>query len=48
MSMFSVAILQWQGRVRIIPILRKWIPLFSPVPIGALNISAFNRFGPRE
>ncbi|HEY1984890.1 MAG TPA: hypothetical protein VGG85_05750 [Terracidiphilus sp.] len=43
MSMFSAAIPRnGEGRVRIIPIVRKGYSLFSPAPIGALTIAAFN------
>jgi hypothetical protein len=44
MSMFSAAIPRdGNGRVRIIPIVRRGYSLFSPAPIGALTIAAFNR-----
>ena len=44
MSMFSAAIPRnGNGRVHIIPIVRKGYSLFSPAPIGALTIAAFNR-----
>jgi hypothetical protein len=43
MSMFSAAIPRdGEGRVRIIPIVRKGYSLFSPAPIGPITISAFN------
>ncbi len=43
-SMFSAAIPRGgEGRVRIIPIVRKGYSLFSPAPIGALTIASFNR-----
>jgi hypothetical protein len=49
MSMFSVAIPRGgEGRVRIIPIVRKGYSLFSPAPIGALTIAAFNRIRREE
>lgn len=37
-----------QGRVRIIPILRRGYSLFSPAPINALTISAFNHIRAEE
>jgi len=44
MSMFTAAIPRdGNGRVHIIPIVRKGYSLFSPAPIGALTIAAFNR-----
>jgi hypothetical protein len=49
MSMFSAAIPRnGEGRVRIIPILRKGYSLFSPAPIGPLTISAFNHIRDEE
>ncbi len=43
MSMFSAAIPRnGEGRVRIIPIVRKGYSLFSPAPIGPLTLAAFN------
>src|SRR5580692_3474616 len=43
MSMFSAAIPRnGDGRVHIIPIVRKGYSLFSPAPIAALTIAAFN------
>ncbi|MGA3080244.1 MAG: hypothetical protein ABSD44_02545 [Terracidiphilus sp.] len=43
MSAFSASIPRGgEGRVRIIPILRRGYSLFSPVPINELTISAFN------
>lgn len=48
-SMFSVSIPRsGQGRVRIIPILRRGYSLFSPAPINALTISAFNHIRAEE
>lgn len=42
-SMFSVSIpRQGEGNVRLIPILRKGYSLFSPAPINAMTVSAFN------
>jgi hypothetical protein len=42
-SVFSASIPRGgDGRVRIIPILRRGYSLFSPAPINALTISAFN------
>lgn len=37
-----------EGRVRIVPILRRGYSLFSPAPINALTISAFNRIRAEE
>ena len=49
MSMFSAAIPRdGNGRVRIIPIVRKGYSLFSPAPVGALTIAAFNRIRVEE
>ena len=50
MSMFSVAIPRnaEQGKVRIIPIVRKGYSLFSPAPIGAMTLSAFNHIRAEE
>ena len=49
MSMFSVAIPRdGNGRVLIIPIVRKGYSLFSPAPIGAMTITAFNRIRAEE
>lgn len=49
MSMFSAAIPRnGEGRVRIIPIVRKGYSLFSPAPIGPLTISAFNHIRGEE
>jgi hypothetical protein len=49
MSMFSVAIPRGgEGKVRIIPIVRKGYSLFSPAPIGALTIASFNRIRSEE
>lgn len=43
MSVFSAAIPRnGQGRVRIVPILKRGYSLFSPAPMNALTISAFN------
>src|SRR6266702_108512 len=48
-SMFSVSIPKsGEGRVRIIPILRRGYSLFSPAPINALTISAFNHIRAEE
>jgi hypothetical protein len=47
--MFSVSISKsGDGRVRIIPILRRGYSLFSPAPINALAISAFNHIRAEE
>ncbi len=49
MSMFSAAIPRTgDGKVRIIPIVRKGYSLFSPAPIGALTIASFNRIRSEE
>jgi hypothetical protein len=49
MSMFSAAIPRGgEGRVRIIPIIRRGYSLFSPAPIGALTIAAFNHIRAEE
>jgi hypothetical protein len=49
MSMFSAAIPRGsEGRIHIIPIVRKGYSLFSPAPIGALTIAAFNRIRAEE
>ncbi|WP_348261681.1 hypothetical protein P8935_17995 [Telmatobacter sp. DSM 110680] len=37
-----------EGRVRIVPILKRGYSLFSPAPINALTISAFNRIRAEE
>jgi hypothetical protein len=48
-SMFSASIPRGEeGRVRIIPIQRRGYSLFSPVPINALTISAFNHIRAEE
>jgi hypothetical protein len=48
-SVFSVSIPRdGDGRVRIIPILRRGYSLFSPAPINALTISAFNHIRAEE
>ncbi len=49
MSMFSASIPRGgDGRVRIIPIVRRGYSLFSPAPINALTISAFNHIRAEE
>ena len=49
MSMFSAAIPRdGNGRVHIIPIVRKGYSLFSPAPVGALTMAAFNRIRSEE
>lgn len=49
MSMFSVAIPRnAEGKIRIIPIVRKGYSLFSPAPIGAMTLSAFNHIRAEE
>ncbi len=48
-SVFSVSIPRGnEGRVRIIPIQRRGYSLFSPAPINALTISAFNHVRAEE
>ena len=48
-SIFSASIPRGgDGRVRIIPILRRGYSLFSPAPINALTISAFNHIRAEE
>lgn len=48
-SMFSASIPRnGEGRVRIIPIQRRSYSLFSPAPINALTISAFNHIRAEE
>jgi hypothetical protein len=49
MSMFSATIPRnGEGKVRIIPILRKGYSLWSPAPIGPLTIAAFNNIRAEE
>jgi hypothetical protein len=49
MSMFTASIPRGdEGRVRIIPIQRRGYSLFSPAPINALTISAFNHIRGEE
>jgi hypothetical protein len=49
MSMFSAAIPRnGEGKVRIIPKLRKGYSLFSPAPIGAMTILALNHIRAEE
>jgi len=48
-SVFSASIPRGgEGRVRIVPILRRGYSLFSPAPINALTISAFNHIRAEE
>jgi hypothetical protein len=48
-SMFSVSIPRnGEDRVRVIPILRRGYSLFSPAPINALTIAAFNHIRAEE
>ena len=48
-SVFSASIPRGgDGRVRIIPIVRRGYSLFSPAPINALTISAFNHIRAEE
>jgi len=49
MSIFSAAIPRdGNGRVHIIPVVRKGYSLFSPAPIGPLTVAAFNRIRAEE
>jgi hypothetical protein len=49
MSVFSASIPRnGEGRVRIVPILKRGYSLFSPAPINALTISAFNHIRTEE
>lgn len=49
MTVFSASIPRdGEGRVRIIPILRRGYSLFSPAPINAMTISAFNHIRAEE
>jgi hypothetical protein len=48
-SVFTASIPRMgEGRVRIIPILRRGYSLFSPAPVNALTISAFNHIRAEE
>jgi hypothetical protein len=48
-SVFSVSIPRnGQGRLRVIPILRRSYSLFSPAPINAMTIAAFNHIRTEE
>ena len=48
-SVFTASIPRMgQGKVRIIPILRRGYSLFSPTPVNALTISAFNHIRAEE
>lgn len=48
-TVFSVSIPRGgEGRVRIIPVLRRGYSLFSPAPINAMTISAFNHIRAEE
>jgi hypothetical protein len=47
-SLFSASIPRGEGHVRIIPIQRRGYSLFSPAPINALTIAAFNRIRAEE
>lgn len=48
-SVFSASIPRnGEGRVRIVPILRRSYSLFSPAPINALTVSAFNHIRAEE
>jgi hypothetical protein len=49
LTVFSASIPRdGEGRVRIVPILRRGYSLFSPAPINALTISAFNHIRAEE
>ncbi|MDE3186267.1 MAG: hypothetical protein KGM96_01935 [Acidobacteriota bacterium] len=49
LTMFSASIPRaGEGRVRIIPILRRGYSLFSPAPVNALTVSAFNHIRAEE
>jgi hypothetical protein len=49
LSVFSASIPRnGEGRVRIVPIVKRGYSLFSPAPINALTISAFNRIRGEE
>jgi len=49
MTVFSASIPRnGEGRVRIVPILKRGYSLFSPAPINALTISAFNHIRSEE
>ena len=49
MTVFSASIPRnGEGRVRIVPILKRGYSLFSPAPINALTISAFNHIRREE
>ena len=47
-SLFSASIPRDEGHVRIIPIQRRGYSLFSPAPINALTIAAFNHIRAEE
>jgi hypothetical protein len=47
-SEFSASIPRGEGRVRIIPIERRGYSLFSPAPVNAATIAAFNRIRDEE
>lgn len=47
-SLFSASISRGEDRVRIIPIQRRGYSLFSPAPINALTIAAFNHIRAEE
>jgi hypothetical protein len=47
-SLFSASISRGEGRVHIIPIQRRGYSLFSPAPINALTIAAFNHIRAEE
>jgi hypothetical protein len=48
-SVFSASIPRnGEGRVRVVPILRRSYSLFSPAPINALTVSAFNHIRAEE
>ena len=48
MSMFSASIPRGDGKVRLIPIVKRGYSLFAPAPINKLTITAFNRIRREE
>jgi hypothetical protein len=47
-SAFTASIPRGTGQVRVIPILRRGYSLFSPAPVNALTLSAFNHIRTEE
>lgn len=47
-SVFTASIPRGSGQTRVIPILRRGFSLFSPAPVNALTISAFNHIRTEE